>query len=179
MKFSETPIRGAWLVEPEPKGDSRGWFMRVWCQQEFEDHGIDFTPIQANMAHSIRRGTLRGLHFQVAPAPEAKLVRCTRGSLFDVVVDLREHSPTYRAWHGVQLSAQDGRMLYLPEGCAHGCQALEDTTELHYLTSARFSPGHARGVRYDDPLIGVHWPLPVTEVSQQDRSWPLLQLAEK
>jgi dTDP-4-dehydrorhamnose 3,5-epimerase len=177
MKFFESPIRGAWLIEPEPREDARGWFMRVWCRQEFEDHGIDFSPAQANMARSRVQGTVRGMHYQIAPAPEAKLVRCTQGALFDVVVDLRSGSPALYTWYGVRLSAADGRMLYIPEGCAHGCQAMEDGTELHYLTSAPYSPEHARGARFDDPLIGVRWPLPVTEVSPQDRSWPLLESA--
>lgn len=176
MKFVETPIQGAWLVEPAPHLDDRGRFMRAWCRQEFENHAVAFTPVQANMAYSHKQGTIRGMHFQVAPALEAKLVRCTRGSLFDVVVDLRSGSPTYRNWYGARLSADDGRMLFIPEGCAHGCQSMEDSTELHYLTSSMYAPDHARGLRFDDPAIGVQWPLPVTSISEQDRTWPLLNL---
>jgi len=175
MKFIETAVRGAWLIEPEPREDERGRFMRAWCRGEFRDHGIDFTPVQANMAYSRKRGTIRGMHLQVDPAPEAKLVRCTRGSIFDVVVDMRPQSPTHSHWYGVQLSADDGRMLYLPEGCAHGCQSLEDATEIHYLTSAVYAPEHATGVRFDDPAIGVRWPLSVAAISEQDRTWPLLE----
>lgn len=149
--------------------------MRAWCLEEFDRQGIHFRPLQANMGLSRRRGTVRGLHLQVAPALEAKLVRCTRGSLFDVVVDLRRGSPTYLCWYGTQLTAQNGCMLLVPEGCAHGCQALEDDTEFHYMTSAVYSPAHARGIRHDDPAIGIQWPLAVTSVSEQDRRWPLIE----
>jgi dTDP-4-dehydrorhamnose 3,5-epimerase len=130
-------------------------------------------PVQENMALSKLKGTLRGLHFQVAPHLEAKLVRCTRGSIFDIVLDLRPDSPTYRSWYGTRLSCDDGRMMYVPEGCAHGCQSLEDYTEISYLASARFAPDAARGVRHDDPAFGIGWPLDVTSISIQDRSWPL------
>ena len=135
-------------------------------------HGIDFTPLQANMARSLRKGTIRGLHYQVEPAPEAKLVRCTAGAIFDVVVDLRPGSPTFRKWYGTDLTAENGRMLYVPEGCAHGCQSTEDNTEILYLTSAIYAPKEARGVRYDDPAFGIRWPLAATSVSQQDGAWP-------
>ena len=175
MRYFETPVRGAWRIEPEPRTDDRGWFMRVWCSHDFSQHGIAFNPVQANMGRSILKGTVRGMHFQVAPALEAKLVRCTRGSLFDVVVDLRSDSPTFRNWYGTPLTADDGRMLFIPEGCAHACQALEDGTEFHYLTSAMYAPSHARGIPFDDPAIGVNWPLPVSAISDQDRTWPRLE----
>jgi dTDP-4-dehydrorhamnose 3,5-epimerase len=149
--------------------------MRAWCIQEFAGNGIAFTPLQANMGLSLRKGTIRGLHYQQAPALEAKLVRCTRGAIFDVVVDLRPDSATYCHWHGLTLSATNGWMLYVPEGCAHGCQSLEDDTEIHYMTSAMYSPDDARGVRFDDPCLGIRWPLPVTALSDQDRSWPLIK----
>ena len=149
--------------------------MRAWCKREFADAGVDFEPLQANMGFSVERGTIRGLHFQVAPALEAKLVRCTRGSIFDVVVDLRPDSPTYRAWFGTVLSADDGRMLYVPEGCAHGCQSLDDQTEIYYLASAYYSPGDARGLRFDDPAFGIQWPLGVASISDQDLGWPAFQ----
>jgi dTDP-4-dehydrorhamnose 3,5-epimerase len=148
--------------------------MRAWCIREFADHNIEFTPLQANMGFSIQRGTIRGLHYQLAPALEAKLVRCTRGAIFDVVVDLRPGSATYCRWHGLTLSAVNGWMLYVPEGCAHGCQSLEDETEIHYMTSTMYSPDHARGVRFDDPKLGIDWPLPVSAVSEQDLNWPLI-----
>lgn len=173
MNFLPCDVDGAFVIEPDPRADERGRFMRAWCRREFDEQGIAFTPLQANMALSVERGTIRGLHYQVTPALEAKLVRCTRGALYDVVVDLRPGSPTYMAWHGVELTPGNGRMLYLPEGCAHGCQALVDETEIHYMASAFYSPDHARGRRHDDPAFGVRWPLAVSRISEQDRHWPL------
>ena len=146
--------------------------MRVWCGREFAEHGLHFVPLQANMGRSTRKGTVRGMHFQVAPALEAKLVRCTKGAIFDVVLDLRTESPSRGKWYGVELSAADGRMLYVPEGCAHGYQTLEDGTEMHYMTSAVYEPTAVRGVRFDDPAFAIRWPLSVTDVSAQDLSWP-------
>lgn len=174
MKFLQCDVAGARVVEPTPHQDARGRFMRAWCQREFADAGIEFEPLQANMGLSVHSGTIRGLHYQVSPALEAKLVRCTRGSLFDVVVDLRPESPTYRCWYGIDLSADDGRMLYVPEGCAHGCQSTTDDTEILYMTSAFYAPDAVRGVRYDDGAFGIRWPVPVTVVSEQDRNWPLM-----
>ncbi|HMH17812.1 MAG TPA: dTDP-4-dehydrorhamnose 3,5-epimerase family protein [Burkholderiales bacterium] len=175
MKFSECGVKGAWLIEPSPHEDARGRFMRAWCLREFAEHAIDFIPLQANMGFSTHKGTIRGLHYQVAPALEAKLVRCTRGAIFDVVVDLRPTSPTFRSWYGTCLSADNGRMLYVPEGCAHGCQSTEDRAEIYYMTSAFYSPKEARGIRYDDPAFGIRWPLPVSSISDQDRNWPLVE----
>ena len=177
MKFTECDVKGAWVIDPTPHEDARGRFMRAWCRSEFAERSIDFVPLQANMGFSARKGTIRGLHYQVSPALEAKLVRCTRGAIFDVVVDLRPASPTYRSWYGVMLSAENGRMLYVPEGCGHGCQSLEDETEIYYLASAMYSPKEARGRRYDDPALKIRWPLPVTSISDQDRSWPMLDSA--
>jgi dTDP-4-dehydrorhamnose 3,5-epimerase len=174
MQFTPAPIDGAWLVDPTPHADSRGRFMRAWCSREFREHGIDFVPVQANMGLSGSRGTVRGMHLQIAPAIEAKLVRCTRGAIFDVVLDLRPSSVTFRRWHGVELTADNGRMLFVPEGCAHGYQTLEPETEMHYMTSAMYAPGSALGARFDDPAFAIHWPLPVSAVSDQDRNWPLL-----
>src|SRR4249920_1821771 len=175
MHFTETRVTGAWIIDPSPYHDERGRFMRAWCAREFEDQGISFLPVQANMQFSPRKGTVRGLHLQVAPALEAKLVRCTRGAIFDVVVDLRPESPTYRVWYGSCLNSENGRMLYVPEGCAHGCQSLEENTEIHYMTSAYYSPTHARGIRYDDPAFGIRWPIVASSVSDQDRNWPLVE----
>ena len=155
MNVLACDVAGAGVVEPTPHQDARGRFMRAWCLRDFADRGIAFTPLQANMSRSAHKGTIRGLHHQAAPALEAKLVRCTRGSIFDVVVDLRPDSPTYRSWHGCELSAENGRMLYVPEGCAHGCQSLLDDTEVHYMTSAFYAPAEVRGLRYDDPAIGI------------------------
>jgi dTDP-4-dehydrorhamnose 3,5-epimerase len=174
VDFEETIIGGAWVIDPRPHQDERGRFMRAWCSQEFAEHGIKFVPLQANMGLSLRRGTVRGIHFQAAPALEAKLVRCTRGSMFDVAVDLRPESPTYRQWFGVELSAANGRMLYVPEGCGHGYQTLRDATEMCYMTSAFYTPQAARGARFDDPAFGIQWPLEPTVISDQDRNWPWL-----
>jgi dTDP-4-dehydrorhamnose 3,5-epimerase len=174
MNFRECDVAGAWLIEPTIIEDARGRFMRAWCRREFAQRGIDFVPVQANMGFSVQKGTIRGLHYQLAPALEAKLVRCTRGEIFDVVVDLRPSSLTYRSWCGFHLSADNGRMLYVPEGCAHGCQSTQDSTEIHYMASAYYSPADVRGIRYDDPAIGIRWPLAVSLISEQDRNWPLV-----
>jgi len=173
MHFIGTNVVGAMMIDPSPHADSRGRFMRAWCVKEFAEHGLEFEPVQANLGFSTTRGTVRGMHFQVAPASEAKLVRCTRGAIFDVVLDLRPESTTYGKWHGVELSSENGRMLYLPPGCAHGYQTLQVGTEMHYMTSAFYTPGAARGVRFDDPAFDIDWPLAVTEMSEQDRNWPL------
>ena len=175
MRLMEIDLAGARVIEPTPLEDDRGRFMRAWCSQEFAAHGLDFLPVQANMGFSVREGTVRGMHFQVPPAPEAKLVRCTRGAIFDVALDLRHDSPSYGRWYGTELSAENGRMLYLPEGCAHGYQTLEPGTEMFYMTSGFYTPGATRGVRFDDPEFGIQWPLEVTAVSEQDRNWPLVQ----
>jgi dTDP-4-dehydrorhamnose 3,5-epimerase len=175
MRFTETALRGAWVVEPTPHEDDRGRFMRTWCAREFAEHGLDFLPVQVNMGYSPRKGTVRGMHFQEAPALEAKLVRCTRGAIFDVVIDLRPESPSHGEWCGAELSAENGRMLYVPEHCAHGYQTLEECTEIYYMTSAFYTPSSVRGVRFDDPSFSVQWPLVATVVSEQDRNWPLVE----
>jgi dTDP-4-dehydrorhamnose 3,5-epimerase len=149
--------------------------MRAWCAREFVENGIEFLPVQANMGLSVRKGTVRGMHFQEAPALEAKLVRCTRGAIFDVVLDLRSGSPSFGEWYGVELSAENGRMLYVPEHCAHGYQTLEDDTEIYYMASEFYALGSARGVRFDDPAFNIQWPLAATVISQQDRQWPLIE----
>jgi dTDP-4-dehydrorhamnose 3,5-epimerase len=172
VKFIEIDIAGARVIDPNPHQDDRGRFMRAWCSREFAEQGINFVPVQANMGFSVRKGTVRGMHYQTEPALEAKLVRCTRGAMFDVVLDLRPASPSYGKWYGIDLSAENGRMLYLPEGCVHGYQTLEDDTEMYYMTSEVYTPSAARGVRFDDPAFGIGWPLPVTTISDQDRNWP-------
>ncbi len=174
MHFTQTPISGSWTIDPTPHLDDRGRFMRSWCTDEFRAHGIAFVPVQANMGLSTRKGTLRGMHYQVEPHGEAKLMRCTRGTIFDVLVDLRPDSKTYGQWFGVELSAENGRMLYIPPLCAHGYQTLEDNTEIYYMTSARYAPSSARGLRFDDSTVGVRWPLQPISMSEQDRNWPLL-----
>jgi dTDP-4-dehydrorhamnose 3,5-epimerase len=171
--FSQTSIAGAHLIDPTPHKDDRGRFMRVWCAREFTENGIDFLPVQSNMGLSAKKGTIRGMHFQSAPAPEAKLVRCTRGRMFDVILDLRPESASHGKWFGVELSAENGRAVYVPERCAHGYQTLEDDTEMYYMTSHVYTPTAASGVRFDDPAFGIRWPLAATVVSEQDRNWPL------
>jgi len=175
MKFTTLDIVGAKVIDPSPHEDDRGRFMRTWCAREFADNGINFVPVQSNMGFSVRKGTVRGLHYQTDPALEAKLVRCTRGAMFDVVLDLRTASPSYGKWYGTELTAENGRTLYLPEGCAHGYQTLEDGTEMYYMVSAVYTPSVARGARFDDPAFGIQWPLPVTAISEQDRNWPLVR----
>jgi dTDP-4-dehydrorhamnose 3,5-epimerase len=175
MRFTETGIVGARVIDPSPHEDERGRFLRAWCSREFAEHGLDFLPVQANLGFSKTAGTVRGMHFQIAPAIEAKLVRCTRGVIFDVVLDLRPQSPSYGEWHGVELSAENGRLLYVPENCGHGYQTLEECTEMYYMTTAFYTPSAARGVRFDDPAFAIRWPLVATQVSDQDRNWPLVK----
>ena len=174
MRFIPTPISGIWVIDPIFHEDHRGRFFRVWCTREFADQGITFDPVQANMGFSRRRGTTRGMHFQVKPALEAKLIRCTRGAIFDVALDLRLGSQTRGQSFSIALTPENGRMLYVPEGCAHGYQALEDATEMYYMASQFYAPEAARGVRFDDPALGIRWPLDPTDISEQDRSWPLM-----
>jgi dTDP-4-dehydrorhamnose 3,5-epimerase len=172
MRFTETTVHGAYLVEIERLADDRGFFGRGWCRREFETHGLTSTLAQANIGFSLKRGTLRGLHYQLAPYQEAKLVRCTMGVIYDVVVDLRRDSPTWLRWHGVELTAHNRHMLYVPEGCAHGYQTLVDDTEVLYQTSEFYVPEYAGGVRYDDPAFQIHWPTAVQVISEADRRWP-------
>jgi dTDP-4-dehydrorhamnose 3,5-epimerase len=179
MRFTDTSVAGAVLIHPDPHADERGRFLRAWCAREFSEHGLDFVPVQSNMGFSVRKGTVRGMHFQKRPAVEAKLVRCTRGAIFDVVLDLRSGSRSYRKWYGAELSAENGRMLYVPEQCAHGYQTLEDSTEMYYMTSSLYTPSAVSGVRFDDPAFGIQWPVVATVVSEQDRSWPLVEAGSR
>jgi len=175
MDFTQTRVAGAWVVDLRPHHDERGRFVRAWCVRKFEEQGIHFVPVQANMQFSPRKGTVRGLHLQIAPALEAKLVRCTRGAIFEGAVDLRSASPSFGEWCSAELSAENGRMLYVPEHCAHGFQSMEENSEVMYLTSAFYAPQSCRGARFDDPAFGIPWPLPVSSISEQDRNWPLIQ----
>ncbi len=171
MKFHQTPVQGAWLIELEANGDDRGFFGRAFCTEEFKAHGIDMPVVQANLANTVQRGTLRGLHYQVAPAAEAKLMRCVRGSVFDVLVDVREDSPTYLKWFGVELSARNHQALYVPPLCAHGYLTLEDDTDMFYLVSEAYTPGAERGARWDDPAFGIDWPITPVVLSEKDSQW--------
>jgi dTDP-4-dehydrorhamnose 3,5-epimerase len=172
MIFLETDVAGAMTVELEKREDDRGFFARAWCKREFEAHLLDPNLVQANLVMTKQQGTVRGLHYQVSPYEEAKLIRCIKGKIFDVVVDLRPGSPTYLQWVGVELSAENYRMMYVPRGCAHGYQTLTDCAETLYHVSEFFAPEAERGVRYDDPAFGIKWPLPVTAVSEKDKRWP-------
>src|SRR5713226_2750024 len=172
MIFTETELRGAYIIEPERREDDRGFFARLWCQRELEQHGLNARVAQLNAGFTLRKGSLRGLHFQLPPCQEVKIVRCTMGALFDVILDLRPDSSTYKRWVGVELTADNRRMVYVPQGCAHGYQTFADNTEMYYQTSEFYAPELARGVRYDDPAFGIALPLPVTSISEADRSWP-------
>ena len=152
--------------------DERGYFARAWCRQEFDGQRLNPNMVQMNVGFSRRRGTVRGMHYQVAPHAEAKFIRCTRGAIYDVIIDLRVGSPTFGQSYGLELTPDNGLMLYAPEGVAHGYQTLLDDTEMCYMTSAPYAPDSARGVRHDSPAFGVHWPLPVSVISEADRQWP-------
>jgi dTDP-4-dehydrorhamnose 3,5-epimerase len=172
MTFQETNLGGVCEVRLEPCHDSRGFFARSWCEKEFKDHGLNPAVVQCNISFNSRKGTLRGMHYQESPKAEAKLVRCTTGSIYDVVIDLRPNSPTLRHWIGVVLSAEQRNMLYVPEGCAHGFLTLEDKTEVFYQMSESYSPELARGVRWNDPAFQIVWPGSVEVISDRDRSYP-------
>jgi len=172
MIILPTALHGAYVIDLEKREDSRGFFARAWCRREFEQHHLVPDLMQANLSYNTMKGTLRGMHYQAAPYGEVKLVRCTRGRLYDVIVDLRPESSTYGRWLGVELTADNRLMLYVPAGFAHGYETLEDNTEALYLVSEYYTPGAERGVRYDDPAFEIVWPLPVTSVSEKDQQWP-------
>jgi dTDP-4-dehydrorhamnose 3,5-epimerase len=172
MIFTETKLRGAFIIDLDRKEDSRGFFARSWCRKEFETHGLNVDIHQMNVGFSIRKGTLRGLHYQIEPYQEVKVIHCTKGAIHDVIVDLRPGSPTHRHWISVELTSDNHRMLYIPEGFGHGYQTLLDNSEIYYLTSQLYVPECARGCRYDDVAFGIAWPLAVTSISDADRSWP-------
>ena len=174
MIFTELALKGVYLIEPEQREDERGFFARTFCVEEFSAHSLDTTVAQCNVSYNRRRGTLRGLHYQAPPYAEVKLVRCTAGAAFDVVVDIRPDSPTFKKWLGVELSAKNRKMLYIPEGFAHGFQTLEDHTELFYQMSKVYVPEAARGIRWNDPTLGISWPLHVTVISSEDKVLPVL-----
>jgi dTDP-4-dehydrorhamnose 3,5-epimerase len=173
MIFKATAINDAFIINIEKIGDERGFFGRAFCRREFEDHGIDFQIQQANIGFSRSRGTLRGLHYQVPPHGEAKLVRCTAGAIFDVILDLRPASSTFKQWMGVELTAKSHTMLYVPEGCAHGYLTLADGTEICYLVSQYYHAAAERGVRWKDPAFEIEWPIKEgLIISEKDQNWP-------
>ena len=172
VTFEGTPLSGVFVIHPDRFDDERGFFARTFCSREFEAQGLNPLVAQCNTSGNRLRGTIRGLHWQEAPHTEVKLVRCTMGALYDVIVDLRPDSPTFKQWYGVELNPRNGDLLYIPEGFAHGYQTLEDHTEVSYQMSTLYAPGFARGARYDDPAFGIVWPLPVSMIAERDRTYP-------
>ncbi len=176
MRFQETQLKDVWLIEPELRGDERGFFARTMCRDEFAAHGLLTDYVQQNTSFSATRGTIRGMHFQLAPYTEAKLVRCIKGSIVDIIVDLRADSPTYLKHQPFELTERNRHHLYVPPGFAHAFQTTSDDVEVSYLVSAPYAPVAERGLRYNDPLLGISWPLPVTTISDKDANWPLITL---
>lgn len=172
MIFTETALKGAFVIDVERHPDARGFFGRTFCQKEFEEHGLDGKLVQCSLSFNKRRGTLRGMHFQAAPNAETKIVRCTSGAIYDVIIDLRPESPKFKSWIGVTLSAEDRRMIYVPKGYAHGFLTLEDDSEVFYQMSEFYSPDSARGVRWDDPAFQIVWPGKVEVIAERDRTYP-------
>lgn len=172
MIFTETPLQGAFLIDIHKLGDERGFFGRSWCKKEMRAAGLEAEIAQINTSRSRHRGTLRGLHFQLAPYQESKLIRCTRGAVFDLIVDLRPESPTFLRWYGAELTEDNHRALYSPKGFAQGFITLEDDSEITYLSSEFYAPGQDRGIRYNDPRIGIELPLAPVVISDKDQSWP-------
>ena len=172
MKFIPTNVVGVMILDIEPHLDDRGFFARTWCQREGEANGLEFETLQCNVSFNLRKGTLRGMHYQIAPFDEVKLVRCTSGALLDVTIDIRPNSRSFARYAAVELTAENRRALYIPKGCAHGFLTLADDTEVFYQMSAVYSAEHSRGFRWDDPFFGVSWPTPIEVISERDRSYP-------
>jgi dTDP-4-dehydrorhamnose 3,5-epimerase len=173
MRFTPSRIPGAWVIDIEPIHDQRGFFAMTWLPEEFRKHGLDPALAQCNLAFNHKRGTLRGMHFQTAPHAQAKLVRATRGALHDVIVDLRDDSPTFQQWDAVEITADNRRMLYMPTGIAHGYLTLTDDTEAYYHASSPWVPAAESGVRWNDPALGIEWPFAPSVISPKDAAWPL------
>jgi len=173
LKFEKTPLSGSYVIDVEPISDERGFFSRVWCQREFTEHGLETGFVQTNLAGTRKKATIRGFHYQMGDDAEVKLVRCIKGSIFDVAIDLRKDSPSYGKWYGVELSADNHRMFYIPKGCAHGYQTLTEDSETLYQVSAFYAPGSERGIRWDDEYFSVDWPIKENiNLSEKDRQWP-------
>ena len=172
MIFKETKLSGVFEIQVQTHQDERGFFARSWCRMEFEERGLDSRLVQCNISLNFRKGTLRGMHYQVAPHGETKVVRCTRGALYDVVLDLRPDSPTFKEWASITLTAENRAMIYIPAGCAHGFLTLEDETEVFYQMSEYYAPQAARGVRWDDPAFAIDWPIRLESISERDRTYP-------
>jgi dTDP-4-dehydrorhamnose 3,5-epimerase len=172
MKFTETDLKGAWLIDLEPRQDERGFFARAFCQRELEQHGLKSQIAQANLSQNVKKGTLRGMHYQRAPFAEVKMVRCINGAIHDVIVDIRKESPTYLKWRGFDLTRDNRRMLYVPEGFAHGYLALADDSEVLYLVTQFYTPDHEAAIRWNDPAIGIRWPIADPILSPKDAIHP-------
>ncbi|MEP7453566.1 dTDP-4-dehydrorhamnose 3,5-epimerase [Phyllobacterium sp. SB3] len=172
MIFQDTGLVGSWLIDLEKKGDERGFFARFFCEDEFSNKGLETDFVQINTSLSVDAGTLRGMHYQLSPSAEVKVVRCIKGALWDCIIDLRPHSPTFRKWYGAELSEENRTMLYVPRGFAHGFITLRANTEALYLVSNRYAPAAERGLRWNDPVFSIEWPRTPVEVSVKDRSWP-------
>lgn len=175
MIFIETKLKGSFIIKPERIEDERGFFARIWCEREFKKHGINTNIVQCNVSYNKDKGTLRGMHYQAAPYEEAKLVRCTSGAIYDVIIDLRPDSDSFKQWISVNLNAENRTMLYIPENFAHGFLTLEDNTEVFYQMSGFYVPGSARGIRWDDPSFGIQLPGLVTVISEKDLQYPLYE----
>lgn len=173
MIFEETKLKGAFIIRLERMSDARGFFARAWCRKEFETHGLNTLPVQSNIAFNLMKGTLRGMHYQISPNEETKLVRCTRGAIYDVIIDIRPDSSTYMQWIAAELSMDNHTMLYVPEGFAHGYQTLTDSSEIFYQVSQFHAPGSECGIRWDDPAFDIEWPIASERIiSEKDRKWP-------
>lgn len=175
MIFTPTDLNGAWLVEPEPFRDPRGWFARTFCEREFAERGLETRFVQHSTSQNVMKGTLRGMHFQRGADAEVKLVRCLKGAIYDVIIDLRPDSATFKRWFGAELTAENVRQLYIPKGFAHGFQTLSDDCEIGYLISEFYAPAASTGVRWDDPAFAITWPMAPTVLSDKDRAWPDLE----
>jgi len=174
MIFTPTPHAGSYIIDLTPFGDSRGWFARTYCKKEFEQIGHTKEWVQLNHSYTVQKGALRGMHYQLPPFSEIKMVRCIAGAVYDVIIDLRENSATFLQWFGIELSAKNKKMVYIPEGFAHGFQTLKDHSELIYHHSAFYTPAAERGIRFNDPRINVQWPEEATEISERDQQHPML-----
>lgn len=176
MIFTETKLAGAYLIQPELKTDERGFFARVWCQQEFQAQELESNLVQCNISYNKIKGTLRGMHYQITPYQEVKLVRCTQGAIYDIIIDLRPDSPTFKQWLGIELTASNRYLLYIPKGFAHGFQTLTDDTEVFYQMSQFYQPEAARGIRWNDPSFDLSWLVPITIISEKDKHYPDFKL---
>ena len=170
--FTEIQLSGAFLVEPQRHEDERGFFARSWCKREFKKHGLNSELVQCNISFNLKKGTLRGMHYQEPPHEETKLVRCTKGAIYDVIIDLRADSQTFRKWFSIELTEENRKVLYIPEGFAHGFLTLKENTEVFYQMSEFYAPGHAKGVRWNDSAFGIAWPEEITMISEKDKQYP-------